>query len=161
MAALTAASPQAKALVASRQARAMRRGALRVTEQHRAGLGVEPALDDFFKLLRRPRQHRVAERIEPGLVGAHFMARGVLDAFADDHNAVFVGLHRLFHFGQKLVLFKWEFRQQDDMGRVRRVAPLGQNRAGRDPARRTAHHLDDAAGTVVGGHAPHVQADSP
>ena len=45
------------------------------------------------------------------------------------------------------------------MRRVGRVAPLGQDGAGGDPARRAAHHLDDAAGAVVGGHAADVQAD--
>ena len=113
----------------------------------------------FLDDLSRAGQHRMAERVQAVLVGADLLALLVLDAFADHHHAVFVGLDRLFDLGQDGVHVVLDFGHQDDMGRVGRVAALGQHRAGGDPARRAAHHLDDAAGAVVGGHAAHVHAD--
>ena len=45
------------------------------------------------------------------------------------------------------------------MGRVRRVALLGEDGPGGDPAGSATHHLDDAARAVVRGHGADVEAD--
>ena len=118
------------------QAGEMLGGALGVTELHGAGLRVELFLDDLLELFGRAGQHRVTKGIEPRLVRADFFAVRILDSFADDHDAIFVGIDCFFNFREKLLLFERQLRQQDDVRRIGRIAALGKHRAGGDPTGR-------------------------
>jgi hypothetical protein len=113
----------------------------------------------FLQFFRRACQHRMAERIEPGLIRTDFVARLVLDAFANDDDAILVRRHRLLDLGEKTCFVERQFRQQNDMRRIGGHAALGEHRARRDPAGGTAHHLDDAARAVIRGHRADIKAD--
>src|SRR5260370_39026463 len=101
----------------------------------------------------------MAKRVQAALVSADLFAVRVLDAFADDHEAILVGVNGLFDLGQELFFFERKLRQEDQVRRIGRVAALGDHGAGGDPTGGASHDFNDAAGAVVGGHAGHINAD--
>src|SRR5206468_2453996 len=75
-----------------------------------------------------------------------------------DYDAAAVMVDGFLHAGQEGGFVEKDLGDQDDVRGLVRGA-LGQDGAGRDPARLPAHDFDDAAGTLFGGHAADVGGD--
>ena len=111
-------------------------------------------------MLRRAGKHRMAECVQAGFVRGDFLAGHVFHAFADDDHAIFMFRDRFLDAFEEGGLVQPDFRQQDDMRGVT-GSPLGEHRAGGNPARRPAHDFNQTARAIIGRHAFHVGGDLP
>ena len=136
----------------------MRRRPLGVAKFYGAGFQVECALHHFGQFFSGPGEHGMAKGIQIGLISANFFAVGVLQAFAHHDDTVFQRVNGLLYAVQKSLFIQGNFGQQDNMRRIGRLA-LGQDGAGSNPTGCAPHHLNDAAGAIIGGHAANIAAD--
>ena len=101
------------------QAGVMFRSALGIAELNGAGLEIDLALNDFSQALSGAGKYGMTKGIEAGFIGADFFTGSVLQTFAYDDDAVFMGGNRFLDLGEKYRFVQGNFRQQNNVGSIR------------------------------------------